>query len=65
MSFSGKGGSIVGWAWTELVTLVGSISLETMGYDTIGVSGIWVIRGGLGIGRVVPYLKCIFAMFRA
>ena len=47
------------------MTLVGSTSLETRGYYAIGVYCISVIRGGLGIGKVVPDLRCISVTLRA
>ena len=66
MSFFGKGGPTVGWAWAKLVTLVGltSCGSEIVGSNATWVFGISVMRGGLGIGRVVPYLKYIFTTFR-
>ena len=46
------------------MTLVGSTSLETEGSDAIGVSGILVIKGGLGASKVVLDLRCILATLR-
>ena len=39
--------------------------LKTIGSNATRVFGILVIRGNLGIGKVVPDLKCIFSIFKA
>ena len=39
-----------------------STSLETRGFDATGVSGILIIRGGLGTGKVVRDLR--YAIFK-